>query len=157
MKLSLFEAPVERSILTVRGAQLDKFIGDFYCYGDQLTSLEGAPAHVGGGFNCNNNQLTSLKGAPAYVGGGFYCHNNRLTSLYNVHRHLPEVHGDVDFSNNPITSHVLGLLKIRGLTEVFLDDKKVQDIINKHLAGDRNLLACQEELIDAGLGAFAQL
>ncbi len=55
--------------------------GYFYCYNNQLTSLEGAPEFVGGDFYCANNQLTSLEGAPQSVGGYFYCNNNKLTSL----------------------------------------------------------------------------
>ena len=38
--------------------------GDFYCFGNQLTSLEGAPKKVAGYFSCPNNKLTSLEGAP---------------------------------------------------------------------------------------------
>ena len=53
----------------------------FYCCGNQLTSLEGAPKSVGGGFGCYDNQLISLKGAPKNVSGGFYCDHNQLTSL----------------------------------------------------------------------------
>ena len=60
------------------------------------------------------------------------------------------------FTNNPIESHVLGLLKIKGLQEVRLDDIQLTKIINKYLPlGD--LLDCQEELIEAGYEEFAQL
>ena len=55
--------------------------GDFYCYSNQLTSLEGCPTSVGGGFSCGYNQLTSLKGCPTSVGDSFWCDNNQLTSL----------------------------------------------------------------------------
>ena len=55
--------------------------GDFYCYDNKLTSLEGAPKEVGGDFICRNNNLTSLKGAPREVGGIFNCSQNKLTSL----------------------------------------------------------------------------
>ena len=59
-----------------------KVTGDFYCYNNNLTSLEGAPTSVGGGFYCyKNNNLTSLEGAPTSVGGNFYCSYNNLTSL----------------------------------------------------------------------------
>ena len=55
--------------------------GDFYYNGNKLTTLEGAPQSVGGNFNCANNQLVSLEGAPQSVGSNFYCNNNQLTSL----------------------------------------------------------------------------
>jgi hypothetical protein len=57
--------------------KFNKVSGGFYCYDNQLTSLEGAPKEVGGSFSCSNNQLTSLEGAPKEVGGNFYCYNNK--------------------------------------------------------------------------------
>jgi hypothetical protein len=55
--------------------------GNFDCWGNQLTSLEGAPRIVTGNFYCSNNQLTSLEGAPQTVTGDFGCAVNQLTSL----------------------------------------------------------------------------
>ena len=43
--------------------------GNFWCNGNQLTTLEGAPASVGSDFYCHNNQLTTLEGAPYSVSG----------------------------------------------------------------------------------------
>jgi hypothetical protein len=75
--------------------------GDFYCYNNQLTSLEGAPQSVGGNFACDNNRLTSLKHGPQSVGGGFFCDKNQLTSL----EHAPQsVGGIFSCDNNRITS-----------------------------------------------------
>jgi hypothetical protein len=62
--------------------------GDFFCYNNSLTSLQGAPPHVGGDFFCYNNSLTSLVGAPPHVGGGFFCYNNSLTSLVGAPHHV---------------------------------------------------------------------
>lgn len=52
-----------------------KVDGDFIIVrSDDLTSLEGAPHHVGGKFKCFNcSKLKSLKGAPKYVGDDFRC------------------------------------------------------------------------------------
>ena len=55
--------------------------GNFYCNGNNLTSLENCPKTVGGSFSCGFNKLTSLEGAPETVGGGFYCSFNNLKSL----------------------------------------------------------------------------
>ena len=55
--------------------------GDFFCNGNNLTSLEGAPKTVNGDFGCGHNKLTSLEGSPKSVGGRFYCGFNNLTSL----------------------------------------------------------------------------
>ena len=62
--------------------KFNKITGDFLCYYNQLTSLEGCPKYVGCHFNCSCNQyLTSLEGCPEYVGGDFKCNHNRLISL----------------------------------------------------------------------------
>jgi hypothetical protein len=67
--------------LTRLPLRFSKVIGDFYCYNNQLTSLEGSPSSVGGDFYCNGNYLTTLEGAPKWVGGDFSCRNNQLTTL----------------------------------------------------------------------------
>jgi hypothetical protein len=53
----------------------------------------------------------------------------------------------------------LSFLKISGLEELFSPGTGVEwvVILNKHLGGDRNILACQEELIDAGLEEMASI
>ena len=130
----LFEAE-ERSILSVMGKQEDPYPDGFSCY----------------------NKLTSLEGAPSVVKGDFYCSYNKLTSLAGIHKIIKEIHGFADFYNNPIKSNVLGLMRIKGLTEVFLDNRQVRDILNKYLAGDRDIIRCQSELQDAGLEEFAKL
>jgi hypothetical protein len=53
----------------------------FMCHYNQLISLEGAPQKVGGGFGCDHNQLVTLAGAPTKVGGDFWCGYNQLVSL----------------------------------------------------------------------------
>jgi hypothetical protein len=57
---------------------------------------------------------------------------------------------------NPIKECILGLLKIKNLTNVTLDNKEVQDIINKYLP-EGNIVECQSELIEAGFEEFAKL
>ncbi len=131
--------------------------GDFFCSENNLTSLEGAPSSVGGSFYCSDNNLTSLEGAPSSVNGDFYCYNNTLTSLHHIHKQIKHIGGNANFENNQIVSHVLGLLLIDGLKEVYLDNRKVQNIINKHLKGDRDVFACQDELIENGLDDYARL
>jgi len=75
--------------------------GYFYCYNNQLTSLEYCPETVDGDFSCSNNQLTSLEGCPKTVGGHFYCNDNQLTSL----EYCPEsVGGSFYCSYNQLTN-----------------------------------------------------
>jgi len=61
-----------------------KVSGDFYCEGNQLTSLEGSPQIVGS-FYCFDNQLTSLVGCPEIV-EYFYCKGNKIKSF----EYMPE-------------------------------------------------------------------
>jgi hypothetical protein len=133
--------------------------GNFHCHNNKLTSLEGAPQSVGGAFYCNNNRLTSLEGVPRHMSGQLSCYNNKLASLKGIHKLIEYIGGaGADFRENPIKSHVLGVLRIKGLYGgVALDNKDVSDILNKHLDGDRDIFACQEELIEAGFPEFAQL
>jgi hypothetical protein len=75
--------------------------GNFICYKNQLTNLEGAPQSVEGNFDCSDNQLTSLKGAPQSVGGNFILYNNQLTSLEGAPK---SVGGNFDCSSNKLTT-----------------------------------------------------
>ena len=132
--------------------------GSFWCFNNRLVTLKGAPSSVGGCFYCDDNQLTSLEGVPSHVGGDFNCQNNELTSLKGIHAQIKEIGGRCLAANNPIKSHVLGLLLIKGITNVSLDNTEVQDILNKHLGkGRAGMLQAQEELIEAGLEEYAKL
>ena len=90
----------------------------------------------------------------------------RLLIVLTIILHLYIIGGYANFISNPIKSHVLGLLLIDGLEEVSFESfsigadaakHKVAQIINKHLKNGRDVFACQEELIEAGLDEYAQL
>jgi hypothetical protein len=166
-----------RKLTSLKGAP-NEVDGNFYCNKNALTSLEGGPTIVKGGFNCghnkltslkgapkevgaefaaNNNQLTSLEGAPAIVRGFFSVNNNKLTSLKDVHKYIKEIDGGWFYcERNPLESHVLGLMKIKGLKIVFLDNQEVAEILNSLLPGG-SVLDAQSALLDAGLDDWAQL
>jgi len=134
--------------------------GEFNCYKNQLTSLEFCPKEVGGEFGCSNNQLTSLEFCPKEVGGDFYCYNNQLTSLADIHKHLKKMNGTFFADGNPIKSNVIGLLLVKGCNKVELDNKQVEEILNRHLKspfGHLRLLECQEDLLSGGLEEYAKL
>ena len=131
--------------------------GDFNCYHNQLTSLEGGPQEVGGNFWCYHNQLTSLEGGPQKVGKDFDCSNNELTNLKDIHKHIKFIGHSASFLENPIESHVVGLLLIKGLTRIYLDNEQVRHILNKHLSNGRDVFACIDELEGAGFPEFAKI
>ena len=62
--------------------------GNFYCFSNKLTSLEGCPEEVGRNFACSDNQLYTLKYCPKVVKGGFDCRYNivKFTKKY-VRKH----------------------------------------------------------------------
>jgi hypothetical protein len=59
----------------------DPYKGDFNCFNEQLTSLEGCPQIVNGHFWCSRNNLKSLQYCPQIVKGYFWCSHNNLKSL----------------------------------------------------------------------------
>jgi hypothetical protein len=89
--LSLRQLPLE----------FNKVSGYFKCAHNYLTTLEGAPAIVGGDFSAEFNELTSLIGCPAYIGGDLWISGNILTTTYA---------GDTDIEvNGKIAAYFSGL------------------------------------------------
>ena len=134
--------------------------GYFYCGANKLTSLEHGPSKVGGNFDCGGNKLTSLEHGPSEVGGYFSCIDNKITSLKDIHKQLTKMNGTFNAVVNKITSHVLGILLVDGCEKIQIDNKEVQKIINNYLPnneGRKGLLKCKGELVDAGFEDFAQL
>jgi hypothetical protein len=133
--------------------------GDFFVDHNQLASLVGGPTAVGLHVTVSGNeQLSSLEGAPQQIGGKLYLQAlPNLKSLQNIHKSIKQINGVIDLTGTPIQSNVLGLLMIKKLPSVKMDNKKVMEIINKHLAADRDIHQCQEELLEAGLANFARL
>ena len=72
--------------------------GDFYCYHNNLKSLEGCPIKVNGDFCCSRNKLTSLEYASEIINGNFDCSFNNLKSL----KYTPkEIKGYFNCYGNP--------------------------------------------------------
>ena len=75
--------------------------GVFYCFANELTTLDGCPIVVKDDFDCISNKLVNLKGGPKQVYGFFACYNNDLTTLEGA----PEkIKGFFDCSHNNLTS-----------------------------------------------------
>lgn len=138
----------------------DTITGDFDCtHCEKLTSLTGGPREVGGDYAISNNSnLSSLEGVAQKIGGDFNCsRNSKLTSLKGIHKMIKQVNGEMNFADSGVKENVLGLLVISGVTSIKLPDAKVTEIMNKHLKSeDRDINACQEDLINAGFPAFAK-
>jgi len=94
------------------------------------------------------------------IGGNFYCYSNKLTSLEGIHKILKSMNGAFFATNNPLKSHVLGLLLVKGCKGVSLDNKVVQEVLNRYLPnarGNKAVIEAQSELLDLDLEDWAQL
>ncbi|MGI0076581.1 MAG: hypothetical protein ACREAU_04140 [Nitrosopumilaceae archaeon] len=147
-------------ITSLKGAP--KRVGrGFMCLNTNIKSLEGAPYYVGGYFDCSETNITSLEGAPSYVGSYFACHDTKITSFHNIHKQIKHIGGILTI-DSAVKSHIMGLMLIKNLKIEISGVKNKQlkqaiAIMNKHLAGRRNIHDCQEELIEAGLSEYAKL
>ena len=147
-------------------------VNSFNCSRNPLTSLRGAPIEVLGVANFAETQITSFEFLPTKMHSDCYLHSNIIASLQGIHKHFKNgfLKGRLIISPN-ITSHLLGALLIDELREIGVmmssgvgEDEtslvKAVKIINKHLLNelaDRDLVDCQQQLIDAGLKVYAQL
>lgn len=130
---------------------------DIFCDSSRLNSLRGIPSIVHRDLSGRFNFLSSFEGFPSTIGRNLIISDNKFRSLEGIHTHIKEIGHLINLFNNPIKSHVLGLLKIKGLKIVVLSNKDVEFIINKHLQNEGNIYDCQEELINAGFEEYAQL
>lgn len=144
--------------------QFGRVEGVFNCSNNKLRSLKGAPRFVGSHFMCAQNSLGSLEHAPEQVGGRFVCHGNSPGLLHNIHKYVKWIGAELEIDAN-INGHLLGVLKIKELSGVWIFVPQSLNhklnaaigIINKYLNTSRDIHACQEELLEAGLKEFAKL
>ena len=142
--------------------------GDLFASNCELTSLEGCATFIGKNLIVHDNMLKSLKvSRPIYVDGAISAAGNRITSLVGVEEWF--LHAErILLSSNNITEGGVGLLLIPGITTIpevrkpgNVFDGKVVPILNKYITQyqhpEDRIYACQKELIDTGLEAFAQL
>jgi hypothetical protein len=136
--------------------------GHFYCYYNILQSLQYCPQIVNGYLSCSFNNLQSLQYCPQIVKGNFHCSNNSLQSLQNIHKYCKQLDRELWAFNNPIKSHVLGVMLIENIKRIVLSTNRsklqtIEKIINTHLKTDRDVFICQDNLIKAGFAEYAQL
>jgi hypothetical protein len=149
------------NILSLAGAPT--VVGhSFTVMGNQsLNSLVGGPIKVGGFYSAANCGLVSLDGLPVTIGTSLFLRDNPLTSLQGINK-LKEMNGWIGLANCPITSHILGVFFIKGCKGVRINDTgnfgKAANIVNVYLyQGRAGVLACTQELIEAGLDDFANI
>lgn len=132
-----------------------------------ISSMHGGPDKIEDQYNLGFNYLSTFDYAPSFVGGTVSLNGNSFSHLHNIHKHFKHIGQLLHCERMTIRSHVLGIMLIEGLQGVrfscpqskMLNQKllQVQEIINKHLKGARDIHECQQELIDVGLPEYARL
>lgn len=159
----------ERGTFNAGGGKLQTMInfpeivaGDLLADYNDITSLVGGPRKVGGSYDVSYNELESLDGLPEYVGGHLNLSvNSRITSLSGIHKRVKYIGESLSLQGLDIQSGLASVLLIRGLKSVNVSItsnlEKAVAIVNQHLASDRDLNVCQDELIEAGFEDLAML
>jgi len=131
----------------------DRVEGDFHCNGSMLTTLQGAPVHVGGYFDCSDNQLKDLVGAPTHVGKHFYCMGNPLTQLMGAPDHV----GNKFWLDYEPELPMLRTLTARQGVKLYRAPGTISEILNTHAGtGKSGAIKCAIELIKAGFKGNAR-
>ncbi len=152
-------------------------VGSFDCSRTKITSLEGAPRRVLKYFDCSVTDITSFRGAPEYVGGNLHAGftpitdvqhfpkyvgrnasitNTDISSLHNAHHYLHDVKIGGQLFLPDRCTHLLSLIYCNDISKI--GGPAGSYIMNKHLAKkERDIFACQEELIEAGFIEQAKL
>lgn len=140
---------------------------------NDLTSFKGGPRTVKGACTVEGNfELSSFEGAPERIEGDLNIRQTGFASLQGIEDHIKFIGGKLiakdmkrveklpdgksKLSDGQVTSHIMGVFLIDGITKVELDNEAIAKIINKHLP-DRDMEMCQEELIEAGFGSHAKI
>ena len=77
------------------GIRFGKVSGGFYCFSNQLRTLEGSPRVVRENFYCGKNPLISLEGAPEVIKNVFWFKNSNFRySLRTFLKEMPQINPD---------------------------------------------------------------
>jgi hypothetical protein len=129
-----------------------------------LPDLTGAPSSVNALY-IEDCKIGSIDGIPERIFGDLSFDDTMIMSLHDIHKKVKLINGSIYMQRTTITECVLGLLLIKGIKAVYVDNAKsdlrmVMHIINKYLKepmSKQRMIDCQNELIDAGFEEYAQL
>jgi hypothetical protein len=129
----------------------------------ELTSLKGLPDELGAcHLHLGSEKLTSLDGLPKASLSALTLKGCReLKSLAGIATYCPNLQM-IAFNKTHIESNVLGLLKMKKLGAIRAEDcttefKNAVAIITRHKQADEiDVAECVDELMDAGLKAYAK-
>lgn len=131
--------------------------GSFQANIETLKSFENFPELIKGNLYAYDTDIDSFDGLHTEVDGGVdFTMNEKLTDWVGIYKHLIRISDRLKFDVDYIERGGLGILLIKEVQEISSGNSDVDDIFNKYLKGDRNVLDCQEELIDAGFARLAR-
>lgn len=133
-----------------------------------IENCEGFPKHVG--FVTVLSMLSSLKSIEgmreSQVKDLNIVHCGKLESL----KGLPKIiDGNLELRGLVKAKNILEIFNSKGIKKIhfeigsqftdkeILDSKEIKRILNKHYQNGRDMIGCQEELIEAGLSEYARL
>jgi hypothetical protein len=110
-----------------------------------------------GSFDFGTNPtITSLQGVPLILMGDLNCGETGINNFSGVDKLIQSLHGTISVRGD--STHLLGLLLIPGIRRINIYDHgcATEHILNKYLK-IKDILAAQDELIDAGFVEQARL
>ncbi len=143
----------------------DKRSDDLILNDLKLSSFIGFPNKIKGGLSVTNCPNLTIEGCPSIIGGNVAWWYLPITN--HIDKVFKEVRGSIIVP--PTYKGYLSFLKIKKLKNTIIIsasltrdayDKgaiEAKDIINDHLDGDRDVIACQRELIEKDLDEYAEL
>ena len=131
--------------------------GSFHASIVSLESFKNFPTKVERSLFADDTDISSFEGLDVSVGHMLdLSSNDLLTDLRGIHKHINYVGHTLRIDIDHVTHGGLGILMIKGLKHVLTRNTEVDDILNKYL-GTKDILAAQEELIDAGFNHIARI
>jgi hypothetical protein len=105
---------------------------------------------IQGSMRCGSTSLKNLSWLPSHVGGTLDVSATGIKSFTGISTRVKYVGNSIALPSTPIPSHCLGLLLIGGAPGFTCSsDEDVARILNNH-RGTGDIIAAQDELIDAG-------
>lgn len=138
-------------LISLNGSPIT-IMGDFDCSDNNLTNLVGGPEKVEGFMDVSFNRLTTLLGFPKFIGNDFWCRDNQ--ELKDISDIWPS---EINELNMEINDNMALLPAIKFKSKFYGGPGIINVIFKKHHGSlKQNIIDCQYELVDNGLGEFAR-
>lgn len=169
--LTQIEFSEETIYLTIHKASIQSLIGCpqkiqtlILIENANLITLEGCPSKLKELTIDNHKNLQSLEHIASDIEGNLHINNNaKITSFHNLDKLVKRI-GNMLWFDSTIKDSALSILKIKGLEHGVRQrhndpnaNSPLGKILTKYIYSGRDIIECQEALIDAGLKDYAEL